>query len=288
VDSPRKATIYGPLPTHGDGSVALVLHTTETRGMPGFNYGDTAPHYVYDLASRVWTKWAEYEDGYVGTMKGHSAGHINCKAFQVEIIGYSNGQYDPWIGDASEENMEDLAGFFAWAVDRYGIGIDVTPTPDGGWLYGVNSPYRMSFDQWRSFSGLTAHGAVPGNTHWDTGVLDLEYIRDLAIDADVPIPPPIQPPPVGDDYMRPTLREGDGYVNGSRPEVRGAVVGLQQQLAYHGHADRETADKTTCAADGAFGSGTDSAVKSFQSAKGLVADGITGDKSWTELDKPLS
>ncbi|GAG28349.1 unnamed protein product, partial [marine sediment metagenome] len=127
---------------------------------------------------------------------------------------------------------------------------------------------------------------VPGNSHWDTGVLDLTYIRDLAIDADLPIPPPIEPPPPGDDYVRPTLREGDGFVNGPRPEVRGAVVGMQQQLAYHGHADRETADKTSCAADGAFGSGTDSSAKSFQSSKGLVVDGVVGGNTWTELDKP--
>ena len=149
--------------------------------MPGFNDGDTAPHYVYNPTTREWTMFAEYEDGYVGTMKGHtSAGHGNCQAFQVEILGYSDGTYVPWVGDFTDENYADLAEFLAWARDRYGIGRAVTSTPDGGWLYGTSSPHRLSDSEWDSFSGLTCHGAVPGNTHWDTGVLDLDIINSLA------------------------------------------------------------------------------------------------------------
>lgn len=107
-------------------------------------------------------------------------------------------------------------------------------------------------------------------------------------DSDIELPP-IEPPPVDPpegDYVRPLLRQGDGYVQGENPEVRGAVVGVQQQLAYHGFSDRNTADGSACAADGAFGSGTDTAVRSFQSAKQLVVDGIVGNMSYIELDKP--
>ena len=181
ADSDHPATIYGPLPVHGDGSVALVLHTTETRGMPGFNGGDTAPHYVYDATRRRWTMFAEFEEGYVGTLKGHSVGHTNCKAFQVEILAYSAHGNTPWVGDFDEGHYRDLAGFYRWSMERYRIGDDVTPTPAGGWLYGSGSPLRMSWERWRTFSGLTAHGAVPGQTHWDTGVLDLQRIHDLAL-----------------------------------------------------------------------------------------------------------
>lgn len=181
VDNPERGTVYGPLPTHGFDEVALVLHTTETRGMPGFNHGDTAPHYVYSPTTRVWTMWSEYEDGYVGTMKGHSTGgHSNCKAFQVEILGYSDGNHSPWVGDFTDQNYQDLADFVKWARERYGIGDMVTPTPDGGWRYGTGSEHRLSDEEWAEFTGLTAHGAVPRNTHWDTGVLDLARIDALA------------------------------------------------------------------------------------------------------------
>jgi len=128
---------------------------------------------------------------------------------------------------------------------------------------------------------------------WDGRYKDMNQtimVMRAAIDETVIELPPVEPPPVDPPvpggYVRPLLREGDGYVNGENPDVRGAVVGVQQQLAYHGHADRNTADRSKCAADGAFGTGTDTAVRSFQSAKQLVVDGIVGDMTYIELDKP--
>jgi peptidoglycan hydrolase-like protein with peptidoglycan-binding domain len=54
-----------------------------------------------------------------------------------------------------------------------------------------------------------------------------------------------------------------------------AVKTLQQALANAGFSPG--------AADGQFGPKTAAAVKSFQSAKGLVADGIVGPKTWAKL-----
>ena len=209
-----RARIYGPLPTHGQ-TPCIVLHTTETRGMPGFNNGDTAPHYVYDAANRRWYTWAEYEAGYVGTMKGHNnGGHSNCGAFQVEIIAYSDGaaagSAGLWVGDFTEAHYADLASFVRWARQRYGFTGDVTPTPAGGWRYGTSSPHRLTDSAYARFAGLTCHGAVPRNTHWDTGVLDLELIADLAAGGE--LPPPVEPPPTpteGDTVY--PFYETDGY-----------------------------------------------------------------------------
>lgn len=204
VPSPHgPARTYGPMNAHGLPAVALVLHTTETAGLPYFRGGAVAPHYVYEPDSRRWTRWAEYEDGYVGTMRGHTrGGHANCKALQVEIVGYSNytaslqaGRPDLWVGHFTGSELVDLASFVRWARERYGITEELHGPPRGdSWRYGTDSKSRLSDSAWASFGGLTAHGGVPRQTHWDTGILNLAAIdtyareggivlRDLITDA---------------------------------------------------------------------------------------------------------
>ncbi|MEU9446285.1 peptidoglycan-binding protein [Streptomyces sp. NPDC048304] len=53
-----------------------------------------------------------------------------------------------------------------------------------------------------------------------------------------------------------------------------AVSAVQSQLNAHGAG---------LTVDGAFGSATDSAVRSFQSAHGLSVDGIVGPDTWQAL-----
>ena len=57
------------------------------------------------------------------------------------------------------------------------------------------------------------------------------------------------------------------------------VVRMQRMLSANGYMDPANQSNF----DGQFGSGTEGAVKKFQSAKGLGADGICGQKTWTKL-----
>jgi peptidoglycan hydrolase-like protein with peptidoglycan-binding domain len=52
------------------------------------------------------------------------------------------------------------------------------------------------------------------------------------------------------------------------------VPSVQYLLHHHGHV---------LAPDGIFGPRTDAAVRSFQSSRGLVVDGIVGPKTWATL-----
>ncbi|MFP2903979.1 peptidoglycan-binding domain-containing protein [Pyxidicoccus sp. 3LFB2] len=65
----------------------------------------------------------------------------------------------------------------------------------------------------------------------------------------------------------PTLKQG---------ATGAAVTHLQNRLAQHGFS--------AGAADGQFGPKTGAAVKAFQRAKGLVADGVVGPKTWEKLN----
>lgn len=73
---------------------------------------------------------------------------------------------------------------------------------------------------------------------------------------------------------RKTLRFRDGF-DSQLPESRDVVEALQQALKSQGYP---------AVADGRFGQGTQDAVIAFQAARGLVADGIVGPRTWGALE----
>ncbi len=202
------AVTYGDLPAF-DLPLALVYHTTETVNWAGFRFGLTAPHYSYKPLTREWRWHGASLDKRVGTMRSSRVTRTpaNEKAVQVEIVAYSDANVaarNPkrvWVGDFVDHNYQDLALFTEWCHAETGIALAATPVPPGGWRYGSKSPYRLDRDVWLAFGGITAHGAVPGQSHWDTGVLDLERIATAAQDYAHNYVPPPPPPIMGDDDM---------------------------------------------------------------------------------------
>lgn len=76
---------------------------------------------------------------------------------------------------------------------------------------------------------------------------------------------------------RPTLRLYDGTASTS-PQLKDAVKELQTLLKNYGYKVK---------IDGEYGPYTESVVKLFQSAKGLIADGVAGPQTWSALlNKP--
>jgi peptidoglycan hydrolase-like protein with peptidoglycan-binding domain len=108
--------------------------------------------------------------------------------------------------------------------------------------------------------GLTADGIVGPRT-WQA----LEGSGSTA--APTPYPSPTSPStPSTPPSTRPTLRRGDRNEH---------VAYLQKLLIQQGYA---------LTADGIFGSGTESAVRSFQRSNGLTADGVVGPATWQALE----
>jgi len=145
-----------------------------------------------------------------------------------------------------------------------------------------------------------------GHRSWSTRKIDPKWAVGLANDGaecivdvqdeiarilnggEAPIiPPPIDPPPSEDGYMFPTIKEGDGYLDGANPQYRPAVKAMQIMLAHHDYRDLESVD-SSCSSDGAFGPGSTTQVQNFQRDKNLTADGVCGPKTWDELNKERS
>jgi hypothetical protein len=116
---------------------------------------------------------------------------------------------------------------------------------------------------WRKYTGINPHNhhchisVVDDARGDDPRLWDIDMGDAPAVDKDVK---PYESPP-------PTLRKGN----------RGAqVIAMQTRLNFHG---------ARLNADGDFGPVTFAALKSFQGAVGLVADGICGPMSWVALLK---
>lgn len=88
--------------------------------------------------------------------------------------------------------------------------------------------------------------------------------------ASAPAAPVVTPP-----VTAPASAANPLLISGSKGD---SVKTLQNKLISLGYSVGSTG------ADGIFGNGTLSAVKAFQTANGLAADGKAGDKTWAKLD----
>ncbi|WP_246108908.1 peptidoglycan recognition protein family protein [Streptomyces sedi] len=109
---------------------------------------------------------------------------------------------------------------------------------------------------------IVGHVEVPGNDHTDPGPhWDWDYYMEL-VGGD-----PGEPgPPALDFPAYDTLRDGS---------TGAQVTALQYLLNQNG--------QNAGTVDGQFGPSTAAAVRGFQSAKGLEADGVVGPRTWTAL-----
>ena len=114
-------------------------------------------------------------------------------------------------------------------------------------------------------AGLTPDGVV-GPTTWNTLVEAYEDTLAVASPAQAPIGAypgsPIRPGATGDSVKR----------------IQAALNAINQG----------NGSLTTLTVDGVFGSGTEAAVRAFQSANGLTVDGIVGPATWNQLNASLS
>jgi hypothetical protein len=186
------------------GPFKVVLHTTETRTIPGYQNGQMAPHLTYFPAGRYFVQHTSFLTASRALRNTSIPGQTNRdSALQLEIVCYSaKGIADQvggrWVGHLSELHLQDIAQWLIWCRDVFGV--QMKWRNKTAFKYAdANAPgYRMSSSVWDSWNGVARHQDVPENDHWDTGALDMAKL--LALTQPMPTPPVYTPPPPG--YVR--------------------------------------------------------------------------------------
>lgn len=175
---------------------AVVLHTTETSGWPGYSGGASAPTFTalpdYTNKRLVWRQHFPLNMS-ARALKNLSGG-VNTNTtnvVQIELVGTSdkNGPGMFWP-NAPDWALQDLADFLLWLHVEWGV----ATTSKVKWVsypasYGFNASQRLNGDEWMAFRGICGHEHVPENDHGDPGLFPMARLQtfleeELALSAD--------------------------------------------------------------------------------------------------------
>lgn len=164
----------------GSGNRKLVLHSTETTGLPSYT---SPPHLTAKFSTSGPQVFQHVPFDLAAYSIRSSAAEQLRFVYQVELVGYA----------ATIPAMPD------WWYDQLGVLIDwfvanlAVPRRYADFSrieYGRLAPARMTTTELDAFSGILGHGHVGKyvDTHWNPGKLRVDRL---------PAPPP--PPPPGGD-----------------------------------------------------------------------------------------
>lgn len=210
---------------------------------------------------------------------------------------------------AGVTNCRKIAGSAAWSQHSDGNALDIHHKDHG---YSANTVHQAWLDQVAAFIRLYAEQLSVRTYLWRTrdhydhihidfwpyvyatpscagGRDDYRFSNGRLVvgdpgpengyhelpDADgIPVPTPTPMKGYRVDVVRNTIKQG----------ARGDLAEIAQSLlARHGFAPAKTFNRNHVP-DGVFGSGSDSATRAFQKAKGLSVDGVVGPKTWSALE----
>ncbi|MFD3532031.1 hypothetical protein [Streptomyces sp. NPDC058664] len=179
-----------------------VIHTTEGPTLYNYGGGASAPTVtsVPDFKNRRLVHHQHFDVDESARALVNKAGGVQtnqANAFQWELVGTcdpathrswtSKGIAHIYWPEPPDWAVRDVAALMRWLHDNHGIPL----TGRSVWLaypasYG-DSPVRMSFADWTSFTGWCGHQHVPENDHGDPGALP--FARILAVAKGDTAPP---------------------------------------------------------------------------------------------------
>ncbi|BFP50036.1 hypothetical protein KCMC57_64040 (plasmid) [Kitasatospora sp. CMC57] len=172
-----------------------VIHTTEGPTLYDYNSGGVAPTVTavpdFDTQQLVWHQHFDVDESARALVNAPGGVQTNlANTFQIELVGTCDpATHAQWTRQGVQHiywpeppawAVRDLAWLMRWLSDQHGIPL----TGVAEWLpypasYGA-SRVRMTFDQWRSFTGWCGHQHVPENDHGDPGSLPAAHILAVA------------------------------------------------------------------------------------------------------------
>lgn len=146
----------------------IVLHTTESSALP--SYSASWPNLTYDPKTRNWWQHTPI-NGSATALKNSGSNQTNrANVVQIEIIGFAKDS-----ANLPQSALDDLGAFAAWMNVEWEVPLLATPK----WT-GPNTTARMTWCQFSAFKGILGHQHVPGNIHWDPGLINAEGIVTAA------------------------------------------------------------------------------------------------------------
>ncbi|MDH6228150.1 N-acetyl-anhydromuramyl-L-alanine amidase AmpD [Streptomyces sp. MJP52] len=232
-----------------------------------------------DYAPALWVP-ADASNYTVGRTSAitHVVVHVTQGSYAGSISWYQNPSSDVSAhytirssdGQVTQSVREKDTAWHARSGNPYSVGIEHEGyVSDPAWF--TDAMYRSSAALTRHLADrygipkdrahIVGHVEVPGNDHTDPGPYwDWSYYMQL----------------VGGSNSGGEVRlTFPAYTSVSTGSTGDLVRAAQHLLNQQGHGAGTV--------DGIFGSGTATAVKSFQTAKGLTADGVVGRRTWTAL-----
>lgn len=184
--------LYPPAKWKGDGNTGgyyvglpfrVVLHTTETSGLPYYGGGASAPHLTYDPVEHKWIQHSKLTTA-ARTLRNPAGGvqTNRANALQVEIICYSDKNISSrstsrlWVADLDSQALSDLRDFIKWT----GVAFKWRDKQALSYTQANNGTYRFTDKQWNAWDGVCSHQDVPENVHWDAGALRWDILMGEA------------------------------------------------------------------------------------------------------------
>ena len=181
-----------------------LLHTTETRSLPSYGSGASAPHFTIlpDLGRRRMTYYQHYDTARPARALRNLSGGVQTNGdsvIQIELVGTCDPAYLRKYGgcilwpSAPTWALDGVKRLMVWLEDVHRIPAVSTSRP---WVpyprsYANGGGQRMGQSEWDRFAGWCGHQHVPENTHGDPGNINIGYLldrgRSTVEDDDMPL-----------------------------------------------------------------------------------------------------